>query len=159
MIRIGDAYDCHQLVENRPLILGGIKVDYKLGLLGHSDADVILHAVANAFLGSLALGDLGTHFKDDIKETEGMDSKIILKKCYQMVKDKGYHLNNMDIMVHSEDVKINPISLAIRESIAKVIGEDIDKISLKATRGEKMGFIGRNEGIACTCTLLVEDGD
>ncbi len=159
MIRIGFAYDCHQFVKGRPLILGGVKVNYEYGLLGHSDADVILHAIANAFLGSLALGDLGTHFKDDAKETLNMDSKIILKECYQMVKERGFHLNNMDIMVHSEEVKINPISLEIRKTIANVIGEDIDKISLKATRGEKMGFIGRNEGIACECALLVEDGD
>lgn len=158
MIRIGYAYDTHKLVEGRKLILGGIEVkDSKLGLLGHSDADVILHAISNAFLGSLALGDLGKHFPDSSDKTLNMDSKIILKECYQMVKDKGYHLNNMDIMVHSENIKISPINDLIREKIASILECDVNLISLKATRGEKMGFIGRGEGIACECTLLVSN--
>ena len=108
MIRIGNAYDTHRLVEGRKLYLGGILVDYPLGLLGHSDADVVLHAIANAFLGSLALGDLGTFFPDNSEATLDMDSKVILKECYKKVLDKGYHLVNMDVMIFAEKVKISP---------------------------------------------------
>ncbi len=156
MIRIGNAYDTHRLVSGRKLILGGILVDYPLGLLGHSDADVVLHAIANAFLGSLALGDLGTHFPDNSEKTLNMDSSVILSECYEMVKEKNYHLVNMDVMIFSEEVKINPIREEMRKNIAKILDEDVDKISIKATRGEKLGFIGRNEGISCECSLLVE---
>jgi 2-C-methyl-D-erythritol 2,4-cyclodiphosphate synthase len=155
MIRIGNAYDTHRLVEGRPLILGGVKVDYKLGLLGHSDADVVLHAIANAFLGSLALGDLGTFFPDTASSTLDMDSKVILKECYKMVTDRGYKLVNMDVMNFSEEVKINPIREKIRENVAKILNCDISQISIKATRGEKLGYIGRNEGISCESTLLI----
>jgi 2-C-methyl-D-erythritol 2,4-cyclodiphosphate synthase len=155
MIRIGNAYDTHRLVEGRPLILGGVKVDYKLGLLGHSDADVVLHAIANAFLGSLALGDLGTFFPDTASSTLDMDSKVILKECYKMVTDRGYKLVNMDVMILSEEVKINPIREKIRENVAKILNCDISQISIKATRGEKLGYIGRNEGISCESTLLI----
>jgi 2-C-methyl-D-erythritol 2,4-cyclodiphosphate synthase len=155
MIRIGNAYDTHRLVEGRPLILGGVKVDYKLGLLGHSDADVVLHAIANAFLGSLALGDLGTFFPDTASSTLDMDSKVILKECYKMVTDRGYKLVNMDVMIFSEEVKINPIREKIRENVAKILNCDISQISIKATRGEKLGYIGRNEGISCESTLLI----
>ena len=155
MIRIGNAYDTHRLVEGRPLILGRVKVDYKLGLLGHSDADVVLHAIANAFLGSLALGDLGTFFPDTASSTLDMDSKVILKECYKMVTDRGYKLVNMDVMIFSEEVKINPIREKIRENVAKILNCDISQISIKATRGEKLGYIGRNEGISCESTLLI----
>jgi len=156
MIRIGNAYDTHRLVEGRKLYLGGILVDYPLGLLGHSDADVVLHAIANAFLGSLALGDLGTFFPDNSEATLDMDSKVILKECYKKVLDKGYHLVNMDVMIFAEKVKISPIREEMRKSVANILGCDISQISIKATTGEKMGYIGRNEGISCECTLLVE---
>ena len=156
MIRIGNAYDTHRLVSGRKLILGGIEVDYPLGLLGHSDADVVLHAIANAFLGSLALGDLGTHFPDNSEKTLNMDSKFILSECYKMVKARNFHLVNIDVMIFSEEVKINPIRENIRKCISQILDEDVDKISIKATRGEKLGYIGRNEGISCECTLLVE---
>ena len=156
MIRIGNAYDTHRLVENRKLILGGVEVSYPLGLLGHSDADVVLHAIANAFLGSLALGDLGTFFPDNAKETENMNSAVILKECYEKVKECGYRLVNMDVMIFSEEVKINPIREKIRNNIASILNCDISQVSIKATRGEKLGYIGRNEGISCECTLLVE---
>ena len=109
MIRIGHAWDTHRLVENRDLYLGGIKVNSKLGLLGHSDADVVLHAVAEALLGSLALGDLGTFYPDNSDKTLNMDSKIILKECYQRILDKGYKISNIDLTIYSEKIKINPI--------------------------------------------------
>lgn len=157
MIRIGHAWDTHRLVENRKLILGGIEVNYPLGLLGHSDADVVLHSVAESLLGSLALGDLGVHFPDNSDETLGMDSKIILKKCYQMVLDKGYFLNNLDITIYAQNIKINPIRDSIRKSIAQILNVDISLISVKATTYEKMGFIGRGEAIASECVCLVEN--
>lgn len=156
MIRIGNAYDTHRLVSGRKLILGGVEVDFPLGLDGHSDADVVLHAIANAFLGSLALGDLGYFYPDTADSTLNMDSKIILKECYQRVLDRGYHLVNMDVMIFSEKAKISPIRDKIRTNIANILNCDTSQISIKATTGEKIGYIGRNEGISCECTLLVE---
>ena len=120
MLRIGNAYDTHRLVEGRKLILGGVNVDFPLGLAGHSDADVVLHAIANAFLGSLALGDLGTFFPDTAKSTLDMDSKVILKECYNKVVEKGYHLVNMDVMIFAEKVKISPIREEIRKNVALI---------------------------------------
>ena len=157
MIRIGHAWDIHKLVNNRKLILGGILIDSNVGLLGHSDADVCLHAIAEALLGSLALGDLGTHFPDNKEETLNTDSKIILKKCYQMVLDKGYHINNIDLTIYSEKIKIAPINLKIRESIANILNIDISYISVKATTYEGLDAIGNNEAIACEALCLVEN--
>lgn len=157
MIRIGHAWDTHKLVEGRKLILGGVEIESKLGLLGHSDADVVLHAVAESLLGSLALGDLGTHFPDNSDATLNMDSKIILKKCYQMILDKGYKLNNMDLTIYSENIKIAPIRTKIQESIATILDINVNQVSIKATTYEKMGFIGRGEALACECVCLVEN--
>ncbi len=159
MIRVGHSWDTHRLVENRELILGGIKIESNIGLLGHSDADVVLHAVAESLLGSLALGDLGTFYPDNSDKTLGMDSKIILKECYEMVLKKGYHLNNIDLIIYSQNIKISPIRQAIRESIAKILNVDVDMISVKATTWEKMGFVGRGEAIACESVCLVESND
>lgn len=157
MIRIGHAWDTHKLVENRKLILGGIEIESNLGLLGHSDADVVLHAVAESLLGSLALGDLGTHFPDNSTKTLNMDSKIILKKCYQMILDKGYKINNLDLTIYSQNIRIAPIRTAIQMSISTILNIDIDQVSVKATTYEKMGFIGRGEALACECVCLVEN--
>ena len=157
MIRIGHAWDTHKLVEGRKLILGGVDIDSKLGLLGHSDADVVLHAVAESFLGSLALGDLGTFYPDNSEKTLGMDSKVILKECYQKVLDKGYKLNNLDLTIYSENIKISPKRLEIQKSIASILNIEIDRVSIKATTHEKMGFIGRGEALACECVCLVEN--
>lgn len=157
MIRVGHAWDTHKLVENRPLILGGIEIpNSKLGLLGHSDADVVLHAVAEAFLGSMALGDLGTFYPDNSEKTLGMDSKIILKECYQKVLDRGYKLVNLDLTIYSEFIKISPVRIAIRDSIASLLNTDVANVNVKATTYEKMSFIGRGEALACECVLLVE---
>ena len=156
MIRIGHAWDTHKLVSGRPLYLGGIKVDSELGLLGHSDADVVLHAVAESLLGALALGDLGTFYPDTSDKTKGMDSKIILKECYQRVLDKGYKLNNLDLTIYSQNIKISPIRLQIQHSIANILKVDENMVSIKATTYEKMGFIGRGEALACECVCLVE---
>lgn len=157
MIRIGHAWDTHKLVEGRKLILGGIEIESNIGLLGHSDADVVLHAVAESLLGSLALGDLGMHFDDNSEDTLNMDSRIILKECYKMVLNKGYQLNNLDITIYSENIKISPIRNEIRNSISNILNVDIDLISVKATTYEKMSFIGRGEAIACECVCLVQN--
>ena len=159
MIRVGHSWDTHRLVEGRELILGGIKIESKIGLLGHSDADVVLHAVAESILGSLALGDLGTFYPDNSDKTLNMDSKIILKECYQRVLEKGYHLNNIDLIIYSQNIKISPIREKIRESIANILNIEKDMISVKATTYEKMGFIGRGEAIACESVCLVESND
>lgn len=156
MLRIGHAWDTHKLVEGRNLILGGVKVESKVGLLGHSDADVVLHAVAESLLGSLALGDLGTHFPDNSDKTLDMDSKIILKKCYDMVLERDYKLNNLDLTIYSEKIKISPIREKIRQSIANIMNVDVDLISVKATTYEGMSFIGKELALACECVCLVE---
>ena len=156
MIRIGHAWDTHKLVKGRPLILGGIKIESEIGLLGHSDADVVLHAVAESFLGSLALGDLGTFYPDNSDKTLNMDSKIILKECYQMVIEAGYKVNNIDLTIYSEVIKISPVRDKIRESIASIINIDKSQVSVKATTWEKMGFVGRGEAIACEAVCLIE---
>lgn len=157
MIRIGHAWDIHKLVENRKLILGGVEIPSNLGLLGHSDADVVLHAISESLLGSLALGDLGEHFPDTSESTLNMDSKIILEKCYKMVLNKGYHINNIDITIYSEKIKISPIKLKMRESISNILNIDIDRISVKATTYEGLDSIGNNLAIACEAVCLVED--
>ena len=156
MLRIGHAWDTHKLVEGRKLILGGVEIPSKVGLLGHSDADVVLHAVAESLLGSLALGDLGTHFPDNSDKTLGMDSKIILSECYKMVLNKGFKLNNLDLTIYSEKIKIAPVRQQIRESIANILGVDVDLISVKATTYEGMSFIGKELALACECVCLVE---
>lgn len=157
MIRIGHAWDTHKLVENRDLILGGLKIESKIGLLGHSDADVVLHAVAESLLGSLALGDLGTFFPDNDDKYKGIDSKIILKECYKKVLDNGYKLVNADITIYSENIKISPIRDDIRKNIASLLNTDVANISVKATTWEKMGFVGRGEAIACEAVCLVSN--
>ncbi len=157
MIRIGHAWDTHRLVQGRKLILGGVLVESEIGLLGHSDADVVLHAVAESLLGSLALGDLGTFYPDNSDRTLNMDSKIILKQCYQRVKDLGYRLNNLDLTIYSQNIRISPIRERIKESIANILEIDKNLVSVKATTYEKMGFIGRGEALACECVCLVEN--
>lgn len=156
MIRVGHAWDTHKLVEGRKLILGGIEFAEPKGLLGHSDADVILHAVAESLLGSLALGDLGSFYPDTEEATLNMDSRIILKECYKRVLALGYKLNNLDITVYAEKIKIAPKREAIRKSIASLLEIDMNQVSLKATTWEQMGFIGREEAIASECVCLVE---
>ena len=156
MIRIGHAWDTHKLVKGRKLILGGVEFESEIGLLGHSDADVVLHAVAESLLGSLALGDLGTFFPDNSEATLNMDSKVILEKCYQMVKEKGFKLINLDLTIYAEFIKIAPKRELIRKSISKLLDIDIDFVSVKATTHEKMGFIGSGEAMACECVCLVE---
>lgn len=155
MIRIGHSWDTHKLVLGRKLFLGGVEIENEYGLLGHSDADVVLHAIAESLLGSLALGDLGMHYPDNSDLTLNMDSKIILKECYQKVLDLGYKLNNLDVTIYAEKIKISPHRENIRKSISVLLNIPLDKVSIKATTWEKMGFIGRGEAIAAECVCLV----
>jgi len=156
VIRIGHAWDTHKLIEGRKLFLGGVLFDSPIGLLGHSDADVVLHAVAESLLGSLALGDLGTFFPDNSNETLNMDSKIILRECYKKVRERNYHLVNLDLTIYAEKIKIAPKREKIIESIANILNIDKSYVSVKATTWEKMGFVGRGEAMACECVCLVE---
>lgn len=156
MIRVGMGYDVHQLVPNRDLWMGGIKIDHELGLLGHSDADVLIHAICDAILGAANLRDIGYHFPDTSAETDGMDSKIILKKTIELIATKGYRLVNIDATICAERPKMNPHIPQMQQVMAQVIGCDTDAISIKATTTEKLGFIGRQEGISAYAVALIE---
>ncbi|TVR18457.1 MAG: 2-C-methyl-D-erythritol 2,4-cyclodiphosphate synthase [Balneolaceae bacterium] len=154
--RIGQGYDIHRLAEGRDLILGGILIPHSKGLLGHSDADVLLHAITDALLGALSLGDIGTHFPDTDPLYEGADSIELLKRSYDLVQAKGYQLVNADTTIIAERPKIKPNIIQIRERIASALDIEIEAVSVKATTGEKMGFIGREEGIAAQAIVLLE---
>nr|WP_307767309.1 2-C-methyl-D-erythritol 2,4-cyclodiphosphate synthase [uncultured Prevotella sp.] len=156
MIRVGMGYDVHKLVEGRPLYLGGIKIDHALGLLGHSDADVLLHAVCDALLGAANMRDIGYHFPDTADETLDMDSKVILYKTIELIATKGYRVGNIDATVCAERPKINPHIPAMKACMAEIIGCDEDAISIKATTSERMGFVGREEGMAVYAVCLIE---
>ena len=154
-IRVGYGYDVHQLVVGRRLVVGGVEIPYEWGLLGHSDADVLLHAITDAMLGALALGDIGTHFPDSDPENKNIDSRILLRKTIAMVQEKGYRLMNIDATVIAEKPKLAPYIFQMRQRIATDISTDISRISVKATTSEKMGFVGRLEGIGAHATVLV----
>ena len=155
-MRIGFGYDVHQLVEGRDLWLGGIKIDHNMGLLGHSDADVLIHAICDALLGAANMRDIGYHFPDTSDATLDMDSKIILKEVIRLIGDKGYRLGNIDATVCAERPKLNPHIPAMQQCLAEVIGTDIDNISIKATTTEHLGFTGRQEGISAYAVCLIE---
>ena len=156
MIRVGMGYDVHQLVEGRELWMGGIRLEHTMGLLGHSDADVLIHAICDAILGAANMRDIGYHFPDTSAETEGMDSKIILKKTIELIATKGYQLVNIDATICAEKPKMNPHIPAMQQCMAQVIGCDTDQISIKATTTEKLGFTGRQEGISAYAVALIE---
>ncbi|SFW39893.1 2-C-methyl-D-erythritol 2,4-cyclodiphosphate synthase [Prevotellaceae bacterium HUN156] len=156
MIRVGMGYDVHQLVKGRELWIGGIKLEHELGLLGHSDADVLIHAICDAILGAANMRDIGYHFPDTSTETEGMDSKIILKKTIELITTKGYHLGNIDATICAERPKMNPHIPAMQQCMAEIIGCNPDQISIKATTTEKLGFTGRQEGISAYAVALIE---
>ena len=155
-MRIGYSRDTHVLIENRDLFLGGIKIPFEKGLLGHSDADVLLHAIGEAILGALALGDLGTHFPDNDPKYKGIDSKILLKAIVKMMKEKGYKIANVDTMLILELPKMKPYILSIRESIASLLETSVDNVSVKATTNEKMGYLGENLAIEANAVVLLE---
>lgn len=154
--RIGTGYDVHQLMEGRDLILGGVRIPYNKGLMGHSDADVLLHAITDAMLGALALGDIGTHFPDTDPEFKGADSRVLLKKCYSLIKKNGYQLVNVDSTVIAERPKLNKYVEPIQKSIAECLGCSKGQVSVKATTNEEMGFVGRQEGIAAQAVVMLK---
>lgn len=160
MLRIGHGYDVHRLVEGRKLILGGVEIENNdIGLLGHSDADVLLHAISDSLLGACALGDIGKHFPDTDEEYKNADSLILLKKVVELIKLKGYKVNNIDATVIAQAPKLAPYIDFMRENIAQALGIGVDFVSVKATTEEKLGFTGAKEGISAHCVCLVEQKD
>ena len=155
-IRVGMGYDVHQLVEGRELWMGGIRLEHSKGLLGHSDADVLIHAICDAMLGAANMRDIGYHFPDTSAETEGMDSKVILRKTVELIATKGYRLGNIDAIICAEHPKMNPYIPAMKQCMAEVIGCEEGDISIKATTTEKLGFTGREEGISAYAVVLIE---
>lgn len=149
-------YDVHQLVEGCDLFLGGVKIDHAKGLLGHSDADVLIHAICDALLGAANMRDIGYHFPDTSDDTLGMDSKVILKQVVALIATRGYQLVNIDATVCAERPKLNPHIPAMQACLANVMGCDADQVSIKATTTEKLGFTGRQEGISAYAVCLVE---
>lgn len=155
--RIGHGYDVHRLTENRNLILGGVCIPYEKGLLGHSDADVLLHAIADSLLGALALGDIGKHFPDTDPKYKDADSLKLLSHVKELIAENGYMTGNIDATILCQKPKLAPFIPAMRENIARVLDTDISTVSVKATTEEKLGFTGSGEGIAAHCvTLLVK---
>jgi len=155
-IKVGFGYDVHQMVEGHPFVLGGIKIDYSKGAYGHSDADVLLHVICDAILGAANLRDIGFNFPDTDPKYKGINSKILLKESYRLVKEKGYLLSNIDCTICLQLPKINPFIPQMREGIAELLEIDVDDISIKATTTEKLGFVGREEGISAYCTCLIQ---
>lgn len=158
-IRTGFGFDVHRLVEGRDLWLGGIKIEHCLGLLGHSDADVLIHAICDALLGAANMRDIGYHFPDTSADTLNVDSKVLLRKTVELIAGKGYTVGNIDATVCAERPRINPHVPAMKACLAKVIGTDEDNISIKATTTEKLGFTGREEGISAYAVVLIERRD
>lgn len=156
MIRIGHGYDVHRLVEDRKLILGGVDIPYEKGLLGHSDADVLLHAIADALLGAAALGDIGKHFPDTDEKYKGADSLVLLGEVVKLLGEKGYKVGNIDATVIAQKPKLMTYIPKMRENIAKTLGVDIDFVNVKATTEEKLGFTGSGEGISAHAVCVIE---
>lgn len=156
--RVGQGYDVHRFESGRELWLGGVKLEYPLGLKGHSDADVLLHAISDALLGALALRDIGYHFPDNDPKYKGADSRRLLKEVVRLVLQKGYKVGNIDATIVAEQPKINPYVPAMQEVIAQLLSVEVDQVSIKATTNEQMGFTGRQEGILALATALVYRG-
>lgn len=147
-IRIGHGFDVHKFGGEPPLVLGGVEVPHHTGLLAHSDGDVVLHAISDAILGAMALGDIGKHFPDTDAEFKGADSRVLLRHCYRLALDKGFRLGNLDVTIIAQAPKMAPHIEAIRQMLAEDLHTDLDSINVKATTTEKLGFTGRSEGIA-----------
>ncbi|XZF14308.1 2-C-methyl-D-erythritol 2,4-cyclodiphosphate synthase [Chitinophagaceae bacterium MMS25-I14] len=154
--RIGQGIDFHQLAEGRELWLGGIKIPHTKGAVGHSDADVLLHAICDALLGAVGLGDIGQHFPDTDPAYKGIDSKILLKKCYSLVREKGYWLVNIDSTLLLQAPKIRPYVEQMQQTIAAIVHMSPEDISIKATTTESLSFIGREEGVVATANILLQ---
>ncbi len=153
--RTGIGFDVHAFADDRKFIIGGVEIPYEKGLAGHSDADVLLHSITDALLGSLALGDLGNHFPDTDQKYKDADSKDILRDAYNLIKEKGYKIGNIDAVVSAQKPKLSPYIDEIRKVISKLLDTEIENVSIKATTTEKLGFVGREEGIAAFSTVLV----
>lgn len=156
-MRIGFGYDVHRLVADRDLWLCGVKLQHEIGLLGHSDADVAIHALCDALLGAAGLRDIGYHFPDTDPNYKGIDSKILLREVCRLLDEKGYRLGNCDITICAEHPKINPHIPAMQECLAKCMDCDLNRVSIKATTTERLGFTGREEGIAAYAVALIEN--
>ena len=154
-IRVGEGWDIHALVEGRKLILGGIEVPFHLGLLGHSDADVLLHAITDALLGAAAMGDIGTHFPDTDATFKGADSAVLLAEAARRVREKGYEIGNVDSTVIAQAPKLMPHMPAMRASIAKALGVDVDQVNVKAKTAEKMGPVGLGQAMEARAVVLL----
>lgn len=153
--RTGIGFDVHAFAEDRKLIIGGVDIPYEKGLLGHSDADVLIHAICDALLGSLALGDIGIHFPDTDPQFKNADSRFLLKKVYELIKSEGYTLGNLDAVIAMQKPKISPFIPAMRENIAQDLESELNQVSIKATTTEKLGFVGRQEGVSAFATVLI----
>jgi len=157
IMRIGTGYDAHRFAENRDLVLGGVKIEYEKGLLGHSDADVLLHAVSDALLGAAALGDIGKYFPDTDTKYKGADSLDMLAAVAELIFDNGYRIANIDSTVIAQEPKLSPYIDEMRVNIARACGIDIGSVSVKATTEEKMGFTGRLEGVSAQAAVLIHN--
>ncbi|MGI6607685.1 MAG: 2-C-methyl-D-erythritol 2,4-cyclodiphosphate synthase [Erysipelotrichaceae bacterium] len=156
-MRIGQAIDIHQLTENRELILGGVKIEYEKGLLGHSDADVLLHAIAEAIIGALGLGDLGTHFPDTDERYKSISSTLLLAEVEKMMSNYNYEIGNIDSTVLIEEPKLAGYKRQMEKNIADVLKCDVSKVNVKATRGEKLGFVGEEKGVAALAVVVLKE--
>lgn len=156
MIRIGNGYDVHKLVEGRKLVLGGIEIPHTKGVLGHSDGDVLIHAIMDAMLGALALGDIGQHFPDNDMQYKNIDSAILLEKVKELIAQRGYEIVNLDSIIVLQKPKVKPYIEAMREKIAKILEVSVDQVSVKATTEEKLGFTGDETGVKSYCVVLLQ---
>ncbi len=154
--RVGFGYDVHPLTKGRELWLGGVKIDYDKGLLGHSDADVVIHAICDALLGAASMRDIGFHFPDTDAKNKGIDSKILLKKTLDLIASKGYTFGNLDVTISAEKPKISQYVNSMKSCLASIISTNQENISIKATTTEKLGFVGREEGISAYAVVLIE---
>ncbi len=154
--KTGLGFDVHAFAENRKLIIGGVEIPFEKGLLGHSDADVLLHAICDALLGALALGDIGQHFPDTDEKYKNADSKMLLKNVYLLIKEKGFVLGNLDAVVAMQKPKMAAYIPEMRKIISGLLESDIEKVSVKATTTEKLGFVGREEGVSAFATVLIQ---
>jgi len=155
--KIGFGYDVHQLVDNRDFVLGGIKIDFEKGLLGHSDADVVIHAICDSILGALNMGDIGSNFPDNDSKYKDIDSKILLEKVKKIMFVKGYNINNIDVTICLQAPKINQYILKMKSCLSKILEIENSQLSLKATTTEKLGFVGRGEGVSCYSVVLIKN--
>lgn len=156
-MRIGHGYDVHRLVEGRDLILGGVKIDWEKGLLGHSDADVLLHAVSDALLGAAGMGDIGRHFPDTDPQYKGADSLLLLREVYRKISEKGFRVGNIDVTMIAQRPKLKDYIPQMRENIAAAVNVTADRVNVKATTEETLGFTGTGQGMACHAVCLLEE--